>query len=159
MSDFVFNQAKGKLAEWGERINADDPANAVLVVGLLASSGLEAQSVLEDKDDFSALVSGTTDEATNTGYARKTIDQAGGLTVTIDDTNNRTDVDIPDQTWSGVANDGTGAIGALVTGYDSDSTGGTDANIKPGTHHDFAVTPDGSDITAQFDAAGFFRAA
>jgi len=68
------------------------------------------------------------------------------------------DIDIPDQTWTGLANDGTGAISKFVTAYNSDTTGGTDANIVPMTHHDFAITPDGSDVTAQIAAAGFFRA-
>ncbi len=40
----------------------------------------------------------------------------------------------------------------------ADNTAGTDANIVPGTLHDFAITPDGSDITAQIAAAGFYRA-
>ena len=39
-----------------------------------------------------------------------------------------------------------------------DTTAGTDANIVPLTMHDFVVTPDGSDITAQIAAAGFYRA-
>jgi len=30
--------------------------------------------------------------------------------------------------------------------------------VVPCTLHDFAVTPDGSDITAQIAAAGFYRA-
>ena len=38
------------------------------------------------------------------------------------------------------------------------TTGGTDSSIIPLTCHDFAVTPDGSDIIAQINAAGFFRA-
>lgn len=158
MADFVFNQAKGKFGEWGERVLADDPTNAILVVLLLASSGLEAQGTLEDKDDVSALVSGTTDEATNTGYSRKTLDQASGMTVVEDDTNDEVYVDIPDQTFSSVANDGTGAIGALVVAYDSDSGAGTDANIIPATHHDFSVTPDGGDITAQVPSNGIYGA-
>lgn len=158
MADIVLNQALGKAAEWAARVNANDPTNAVFIVMLLATSGIESDAVIKDKDDVSALVSGTTDEATNTGYARKTLDQTGGITVTVDDTNDRTDVDFPDQTWSSVANDGTGAISALVVAYDSDSTGGTDANIIPMTKHDFAVTPDGSDITAQLPTDGFYRA-
>jgi hypothetical protein len=46
----------------------------------------------------------------------------------------------------------------LVIGYDNDTGSGTDANITPLTQHDFAVTPDGSDITAQIATGGFFRA-
>lgn len=158
MADLIFNQAFGKAAEWVSRVNANDPANAVIEVSLLASTGIEADSVLRDKDDYAALVSGATNEATNTGYSRKVLDQAGGLTVIVDDTLDRTDLDFPDQTWTGVANDGTGAIGDLVTAYDSDSTGGTDANIIPMTLHDFVITPDGSDITAQLPVQGFFSA-
>ena len=158
MANLVFNRALGRGAEWTERVNANDPTNAVLIVGLLASSGVESDAVLKDKDSISDLVSGATNEATNTGYARKVLDQTAGLTVTYDDANDRVDVDMADQTWTGVANDGTGAIGDLFVGYDPDSTGGTDANILPWTLHDFALTPDGSDVTAQIAAAGFFRA-
>ncbi|KKK69593.1 hypothetical protein LCGC14_2932480 [marine sediment metagenome] len=158
MADFVFNIVKGRLAELYNRVDLNDPANSALIVALLASTGLEAQSVLEDKDDLAAVVAGTTNEATNTGYARKTLTDADIVAFAPDDTNNRVDLDIPDQTWTGVANDGTGAIGAFLVDYDSDTTVGTDADIVPGTHHTFSVTPDGSDITAQIAAAGFYRA-
>lgn len=158
MADFVFNIAKGRVAELANRVNANDPANSVFLVTLLAATGVESDAVLKDKDDFAALVSGATNEATNTGYSRKTLDNTAGITVTVDDTNDRVDVDIPDQTWTGLTNDGTGAVGDLVIAYDSDSTGGTDSGIVPLTLHDFAVTPDGSDVTAQVNAAGFFRA-
>lgn len=158
MADFVFNRSKGRVTEFAERVNANDPTNSVFLVALVASSGVESDATLLDKDDFAALVSGATNFATNTGSTRKSLDQTGGITVTYDDTNDRVDVDIPDQTWTAVANDGTGAISDIVTGYDSDSTGGTDANVLPMTFHDFSVTPDGSDITAQIATAGFFRA-
>lgn len=157
MADFAFNRAKGRIVEWAERVNANDPTNSIFVVALVQASGIEADSVLIDKDDFAALVSGTTDFATNTGSTRKTLDQTGGITITYDDTNDRVDVDFPDQTFTAVATS-PGAISDLVTGYDSDSTAGTDANILPATLHDFAVTPDGSDITVVLPAAGFFRA-
>jgi hypothetical protein len=51
-----------------------------------------------------------------------------------------------------------GAVTDLIICYDNDSTGGTDANLVPLTQHDFAITPDGSDVTAVINAAGFFRA-
>jgi len=157
MADFVFNRAKGRITEWAERVNADDPANSAFIAALLAEEGVETDATLKDKDDFSSLVSGATNFATNTNAGRKTLSDSGGLTVTYDDTNDRVDVDMPDQTWTAVANDGTGKISDLVIGYDSDTAGGTDANILPASQHDFAVTPDGSDITAQIAAAGFFR--
>lgn len=156
MADFIFNVGKGKLAEFAARVNANDPANSALVVMVLATAGLESDAVLRDKTTFADVVSGTTNEVTNTGYARKVLDQAGGITVTVDQANDRVDVDIPDQTWTAVgAGDGWSKI---VIGYDSDTTAGTDANIVPISAHDFVVTPDGSDITAQINAAGVARA-
>ena len=156
MANIVFNRGKGRGVEWAERVNANDPTNAVLVVAVLATSGIEADATLIDVDTFAAVVAGTTNEVTNSGYARKVLDQAGGITVTYDDTNDRVDVFFPDQTWTAVAaGDGWNDV---VVGYDSDSTGGTDANILPHTLHDFVVTPDGSDITLDVPTAGYFRA-
>lgn len=157
-ANLVFNIALGRVAELYNRVDVSDPTNAVLVILLLAASGIETDAVLRDKDDVAALVSGTTNEATNTGYARKVLSDSDISAFAPDDTNDRVDLDIPDQTWTGVANDGTGAIGDLVVAYDSDSTGGADSAIVPLTLHDFSVTPDGSDITAQIAAAGFYRA-
>lgn len=156
MADFIFNIAKGKISEYAARVNANDPANSVLVMMVLATSGLESDAVLKDKDDFAAVVSGTTNEVTNAGYARKTFDQTAGITITVDDTNDRVDIDIPDQTFSAiVAGDGWSKI---VIGYDSDSTAGADSAIIPISCHDFVVTPDGTDILVQVAAAGFARA-
>ena len=162
MADLVINRSKGRVVELANRVNLNDPANSIFVVALIAATGVELDSVHIDKDDFAALVSGATNFATNTGSTPKTLDNAtGGIVVTTDDTNDRTDIDFPDQTWTAVANDGTGAISDLVTGYKPDSTAGTlaDSSVVPMTWHDFAVTPDGSDIVAQVNAAGFFRAA
>jgi hypothetical protein len=155
MSDSVFNIAKGRGTEWVNRVNLNDPANSVIIWDVLATAGLEADTVLQDKVDMAALVAGTTNYVTQAAV-RKTLDQAGGLVVTTDQTNDRVDIDMPDITWVAVlAGDG---WSRLVSGYDSDSTVGTDANIVPWTKHDFVVTPDGSDITAVIPVAGFFRA-
>lgn len=158
MANFVFNRSKGRVSEFAERVNANDPTNSVFLIRLIQSSGVETDAVLLDKDDFAGLVSGTTDFATNTGATTKTLDQTGGITITYDDTNDWVMVDVPDQTWTAVAT-APGAISDLVTGYDSDSTAGTDANVLPMTFHDFAVTPDGSDITAVIATGGFYKAA
>ena len=119
MASFIHNAAKGKHSEFMARVNANDPTNSVLLLALIANTGVESDAVLLDKADWTALVSGTTDFATNTGAVRKTLDQTGGITVTIDNTNDRTDVDIPDQTWTAVANDGTGAIADIATTFAS----------------------------------------
>jgi hypothetical protein len=156
MADFVFNIAKGRVTQLYDNVDTNTPANSALIVVVLATSGLETDAVLKDLDTLTALVAGTTNEVTNTGYARKTLTDTDLSAWTPDDTNDRVDIDIPDQTWTGVAaGDG---WSKLVICYDNDTTGGTDANIIPLTAHDFVLTPDGSDITAQIAAAGFYRA-
>ncbi len=156
MADFVFNIAKGRVVELYNRVDSNDPANSALIIAVLATTGLEADATLRDLDTLAAVVSGATNEVTNTGYARKVLTDADLSAISVDDSNDRFDIDIPDQTWTGVAA-GDGWSKILVC-YDNDTTGGTDANIIPLTAHDFVVTPDGSDITAQIASAGFFRA-
>ena len=155
MGDFVFNVAKGRVAEFYNRVDQSDPTNAVLVIVAIDTSATDA--TLKDLDTLSAvLADANTAEVTNTNYARKVLSDSDLSALTVDDTNDRIDLDISDQTWSEVAA-GDSWTDLLIC-YDSDSTGGTDANIIPLTCHDFSVMPDGSDITAQIATAGFYRA-
>jgi hypothetical protein len=155
MADFVFNIAKGRVAELYNRVDVSDPTNAVLVVSVIDAGG-ETDANMRDVDTLSALHGTTADEVTNTNYARKTLSDSDLTAFAPDDTNDRVDLDIADQTWTAIA--AGDAWTDLVISYDSDSTGGADTAIVPLTLHDFAVTPDGSDITAQIASAGFFRA-
>lgn len=156
MADIVANIAKGRVVEYFNRVDTNDPANSALIIVVLATTGLESDATLEDFDTLSAVVAGTTNEVTNSGYARKVLTDADITMPAPDDTNDRYDIAIADQTWTAVAaGDG---WSKLVVCYDSDTTAGTDANIVPLTFHDFVVTPDGSDIIAQINASGFFRA-
>lgn len=156
MADQVFNIALGRVAELYNRVDLNDPTASALTIVVLATAGIETDAVLKDKDDLAAVVAGTTNEVTNTGYARKELTDTDIVAFSADDTNDRVDLDIPDQTWTGVAS-GDGFNDLLVC-YDNDTAAGTDANIVPLTMHDFVVTPDGSDITAQIATAGFYRA-
>jgi hypothetical protein len=152
----VFNRSKGRFVEFAERVNANDPTNAVFVWSLWNITASDATQ--RDLDDIAAIeASGTNAEltsGTNANYVRKTLAD-GALTITYDDTNDRVDIDCADQTWTAL---GAGtAITAAIASYDSDSTGGADSAQLPVTQHDFAITPDGSDVTAQI--AVFARAA
>lgn len=157
MANQVFNIALGRVAELYNRVDNNDPANSALIIVILATAGIESDAVLKDADTLAAVLAGTTNEVTNTGYLRKTLTDADIVAFAPDDTNDRVDLDIPDQTWTAVAV-GDGWSDLLVC-YDSDTTSGTDSNIVPLTMHDFALVPDGLDITAQIAAAGFYRAA
>lgn len=156
MANQVFNIALGQVVSNYRRVDENDPAASALIIAILATAGIESDAVLKDKNDLADVVAGTTNEVTNPGYARKVLTDADIVAFAPDDTNDRVDIDIPDQTWTAVAA-GDGWNDLLVC-YDSDTAAGTDANIVPMTQHDFVLVPDGSDITAQIAAAGFFRA-
>lgn len=158
MTDIVFNIAKGRVVEFYNRVKSNDPANSALVIVALKATGIEADGTLQDYDTLAAILAAANDEATNTNYARKVLTDSDLAALPApDDANNRFDIDLPDQTWTAVEATG-GAWAKLLVCYDGDTTAGDDTNIIPLTGHDFAVTPDGSDIVAQIAAAGFFRA-
>lgn len=157
MAEFVFNIALGRNVEFYNRVDTNDPASSALIVVALKASGLESDAVLKDYDTLAAILAASSDEATNEGYARKVLTDADLTAFSPDDTNDRTDLDIADQTWSAVQATG-GAWGKLLVCFDFDTTSGTDSNIVPLSAADFAITPDGSDILATVAAAGFFRA-
>ena len=145
MADFVFNIAKGAVAE-----KVRDSGSVLLMMLLKVS---EADDTLNNHDTLAALLGGSNTEADFTNYARKT--SLTG-TITVDDTNNRVDVDIPDQTWTAAGGAANNTLTDLIVAYQESAA---DSGRIPCTCHDFAVTTDGSDLTAQVNASGFFRAA
>ena len=163
MADFVFNRAKGRVTQFVELIegNAAPYANARLEVSLWRR-GSATDDTLNNYDDVAALEgdaqAAEVTSGVNANYARKFLTETEIPSIVYDDTNNWVDVDIPDQTWTALGAGGT-AITDLLIAFDNDSTAGTDSNIVPCTFHAFAVTPDGSDVTAQIATGGFYRAA
>ena len=152
MANFVFNIAKGRVAQLVANVESNSPAGCCLRVIALEASGLEAQSVLEDADNFAAVVAGATNEQTS-NFTRKQV-LAANIQLELDDTNNWNDLNMDDITWSAATGN---ALGALVICYDA-SGSDADAALLPLTHQDFAVTPDGSDVVAVINAEGFYRA-
>ena len=154
MADIVFNIAKGRVVEFVSRVDTNDPTNAALIV-VPVDVGATTDATIRDFDTLAAVLAGGVTERTTGGWSRKTLTDADITLSAPDDTNDRYDVDIPDQTWTAVT---AGAVTDLLICYDSDTTAGTDSNIIPLTMHDFAITPDGSDVQAVIAADGFFRA-
>ncbi len=142
------------MVEYAARVEANDPTNSAFIIVALVAGGV-SDATLKDLDTLTDVLATAANEATNSGYARKTLAN-GSLTITVTDGSDKVEVDFADQTWSAV---GAGDVWTdLIICYDSDTTGGTDANIIPLVQLDFAVTPDGSDIIMQLNASGFFRA-
>jgi hypothetical protein len=154
LANFTFNIAKGRIVEFYNRVESNDPANSALVLVPLSSSGSEAQG--QDLDTLAAVEADANfAEQTGGGWVRKVLtDTQLAAVPTPNDTDNRYDIQLPSVTWTGPTA-GSNTTGLLVC-YDSDTTGGTDANIIPLTHHDFVVTADGNDVV--LNAGDFFRA-
>lgn len=143
MADFVFNVAKGAVAE-----KVRDDATKI---GILLLKTVESDALMKDRTTITDLLAGNT-EANFTSYARKT--PITGV-LTVDQANDRVDIDIPDQVWSPAGGGTNNTLAKLVTFYEEAAA---DATRIPLTAHDFVVTTDGSDLSAQIAAAGFFRA-
>lgn len=142
MTQITFNIAKGRITELYNRVKSNDPANSAFILVPIETSGLEADSVLIDKDDLAAVLSGTTNEQTTMG--RKTLTDADIAALPApDDTNDRMDLSLPTTTWTAATGN---AISKMLVCYDADTTAGTDSNIIPLTMMDFVVTPSGTDI-------------
>lgn len=154
MADIVFNIAKGRVVELFNRVDTNDPTNSALVI-VPVDVGATSDATIRDFDTLAAVLAGGVTERTTGGWNRKTLTDADITFPAPDDTNDRFDIDIPDQTWTAVT---AGAVTDLIICYDNDTTTGTDANLIPLTLHDFPITPDGSDVVAQIAATGFFRA-
>lgn len=146
MADFIFNVAKGRIAYYASLPAASD---AIIIVPI-ELTGIETDAVLKDYDTLDAILAAANNEQATMG--RKT---AANVTVIVDDVNDWVSIDFDDVVWTTATGN---AIAALLVCYDPDTTVGTDADIIPISKHDFAATPNGSDITAVVAAAGAMRA-
>lgn len=154
-ADVTANIAKGRVIEFMNRVDNNDPTNSAIVVGLLKLS--QADSALIDFDDLDALLAnaGNT-EADFTNYTRKVQSDTEITFGAPDDTNDRYDADLPDITWTSAGGASNNSIVKLFIGYDPDTTSGDDTEIIPLTLQDFSATTDGNDLTATINV--FFRA-
>lgn len=150
MANYVFNIAKGRVVEYYNRVENNDPSTSTLVLIPLSAQGSEAEA--QDYDSVSAVLGGTSDELSGNGWVRKTLSdtQLAALPAP-NDTDNRYDIQVPQVTWT-APTVGT-AVGLLIA-YDANS--GADSALIPLTSHTFSVTSDGNDVV--LNVGDFFRA-
>jgi hypothetical protein len=143
MANYVFNIAKGRIAEFYNRVKSNDPANSALILIPLSVQGSEAEA--QDYDTVTAVLGGTSDEQTGGGWVRKTLTDAQLAAFPApNDTDNRYDIPVPSVTWT-APTAGSDTVGLLIA-YDADTTSGTDTNLLPLSSHTFTVTADGNDV-------------
>ncbi|MYR45084.1 hypothetical protein [Streptomyces sp. SID5910] len=144
MADLVTNIGKGRHVYYAGVAQAGT-GGAVLRAVVLEAAGLEGDDALQDYDTLAALLAGASNEQTTMG--RKAL---SGVTVTVDDVGNKASWTAGDLVWADATGNPTGKVVICF-----DPTGaGTDAQLIPLTLHDFAVTPDGTSITASVGAGG-----
>lgn len=153
MGNLVFNTALGAVKQLVKNVEDNSPAAAVLRMHAWVITATDADVGNQDTiAELQALALSA--EATNSGYANISLDETD-ITITVDDTNDWVDLIVGDQTFTSVvAGDNWTDI---TISYDAAGTD-TDANTELLTLHDFVVTPNGGDITADEGANGFYRA-
>lgn len=157
MADQPFNIAKGRVVEFYNRVKTNDPVNSAFVLVLLQAT--ESDAILVDYDNLGSLLANNT-EANFDNYGRISItDTELSALPAPDNTNNRFDIDMPDQIFFSAGGAGTdnNLVKALIC-YDPNTETGTDTDIIPCAHYDFVVTTDGTNITLEVNASGFYRA-
>lgn len=142
MANLVTNIGKGRFVHYATLPLAND----ALIAVVLEASGLEADSALQDYTSLQALLAGPSNEQTVMG--RKTLT---GVTVSVNNSTDIATVNCDDLSWTLATGNPTGK---LVICYDPDVTSGSDADVIPLTLHDFAMTPDGTDVVVQIDSTG-----
>lgn len=147
MANGVFNIALGRVAYYATLPGASDSLHVVLLKTAQGDDSLNNHATL-------AAVLGANTEADFQNYVRK---DAAGVVVTPNNTSNLVDADFDDITWTDAGGSPNNTLVKLLVCY-KPTSGSADSAIIPLTHHDFSVTTDGSSITAQVAATGFFRA-
>lgn len=156
MANQVFNISRGAIGYYHDPLRGTVGANSRIVIVVLEAA--QADDDLNNYDDLGALLAHASNtEATSTNYARIQL-AAAALTWTVDDTGNDAQAIVDtDQVWTSVSQLASEVWVKLLMCYDADNTTGTDSNIIVLTHHDFSVTPNGGNITANFDqTAGYY---
>ncbi|MGW6009709.1 hypothetical protein [Streptomyces sp. NPDC055210] len=135
MANIVLNVAKGLVGHYANLPLTND----ALIIVPIETSGIVGDSTMIDYDTLADLLAGASNEQTTMG--RKTL---ASVTSTVDDTNDRRNMDAADVTWTGATGN---PISAVVIGYVPDNTAPNDATTIPLTKHDVVMTPDGTDFT------------
>jgi hypothetical protein len=144
MGNIVLNVALGRVAYYGSLPAASD----ALILVPLEEAGLVSDATMRDYATLAAVLAGASNEQTTIG--RKTLTN---VTVTINDTSDRVEVDADDAVYTTPSGNG---LGAMLICYDPDTGAGDDTSIIPLTKHDYVITPEGDSLTVT--VADLFRA-
>lgn len=143
MASGIFNVARGSIAE---KARQDSTA-----FGMLLLQATEVDEELVKHATLAELLAAPGNiEADFTNYARK-----DGITATlnVDSVANETTLDIPDQEWGAAGSNKANELQKAIIYY---TTGTTDSDRMPLTHHDFNVKTAAGDLSALINFSGFW---
>lgn len=153
MTDQTFNSGLGRAVELANNVEINTPAGTVFRVHAWVITA--AMDDVDNQDFVSELQAlALSAEATNSGYTNQSI-AAAAMVTTVNDTTNLVDIDLDDVTFTSVI---AGDVWTQITVCYDPAGADVDTTNRLLTLHDFAVTPNGGDITVQWAAAGFFQA-
>lgn len=155
MGNLYPNEILGRWLSLIQNVEDNSPVAAVLRLHawvISATDNAIRDMTTGNVDDLEAVTNVA--EASNTGYANQVLDETD-IVITVDDANDRVDVVISDQTFTSV--DAGDVWTDITLCYDPDGTD-TDAQNPVLALWDFAVTPNGGDIVADFPATAALRA-
>ena len=144
MAGFAFNVGKSKVGGYYDRVRGNDPATARLVIVPIETAGLESQAVLQDKATLDAAIGAGAATNEQTTMGRKYFTDADLVDSAPDNANDWMLLDTPDITWLATAGN---PISGIIVAYDPNSS--ADTAIIPLIYIDCAMTPDGTNFTAQ----------
>ena len=133
--------AKGRFVQWCSLSTGSD---AILVL-LLQTTGLDADTTLQDFPTLSSLLAANT-EANFTNYARKVL--TSGITISVNTTANTATISLANFTWLAAGGAVNNTLGKLVTAY-RPTPSSADAQCIPMTYHDCTATTTGADLLVQ----------
>lgn len=150
MADFVFNIAKGKIAE---KV-ADGATLRVLVL-----KGAGTDSAMKDADTITALLAvGSVVEADFTNYPTGPRQAIVSPTATVDDTNDWMKVDCDDIVFTSAGGATNNTTTDIIIYEDVHGTDGNNGTAIPLMCFDAVFTTDGNNVTLQIDTDGLMTA-
>lgn len=147
MASHFFNYAKQQLANGGIDLNSDP------IYAILCMTNTTADT---ENDGISYVADLTTlDEADGSAYVRK---ELSSLAVNLDDANDRAEFDADDLTYTALGA-GTRTVAGILIYKDADDDGASadDAANPVIAWIETTFTPDGSDVTVQWNAEGILQ--
>jgi hypothetical protein len=136
MTATIPNIAKGRMNQFVNNVNDNDPSTSGFVVFLLQDTGLDTLAVLRDFDAMDTLLAANT-ECSVSAYARLVLDDGDVGAPTVDDSGDAQTFDVADFDFGALEAGET--ISASVIAYAPDTAGATSTMIP--VHVSIPTTP------------------